>query len=137
MIPARAAASLDSAPPRDAASKDAVAVKAMARVFKFWRVSGDEAARLVGVSPRTWSRMKKDEWAGSLSKDQRLRASAIVGLYKGLHLYFGDNLADKWVKMVNTGPLFRGVAPLDFMLAGTVMDIIATRQYVDAIRGGM
>jgi hypothetical protein len=81
--------------------------------------------------------MKKDEWAGSLSKDQRLRASAIVGLYKGLHLYFGDNLADKWVKMVNTGPLFRGVAPLDFMLAGTVMDIIATRQYVDAIRGGM
>jgi uncharacterized protein (DUF2384 family) len=123
--------------PDQAAVKAQVAVKAMVRVFKAWRISLADAARLVDVSERTWSRMKDDAWAGTLTSDQGTRASAIVGVYKGLHLYFGDDLADKWVKMPNRGPLFRGASPIDFMTSGGLLAIINVREYVDAIRGGL
>lgn len=121
----------------EAGAMNTVAVKAMVRVFKAWRLSIPDAASLAGVSERTWSRMKGEAWPGSLNHDQRLRASAIVGLYKGLHLYFGDDLADKWVKLRNRGPLFEGATPIEHMLNGGLPAIIHVREYVDAIRGGM
>ena len=123
--------------PEETHTIDAVAVKALPRLFKAWRVPAADAAKLVGVSERTWIRMKGGTWTGSLNQDQCLRASALVGLYKGLHLYFSDVLADKWVKMPNRGPLFLGESPLAFMLAGGLPAIIDARDYVDAIRGGV
>ncbi len=116
---------------------DATAIKAVIRVFKAWRVSLPHASKLAGVSERTWSRMKDEAWSGSLSDDQRTRASAIVGIYKGLHLYFDDDLADKWVKMPNIGPVFHGVAPIDYISQGGIPALIDTRNYIDGIRGGM
>lgn len=121
----------------EADAMTAVAVKAIVRVFKAWRLGIPDAARLAGVSERTWSRMKGEAWPGTLSHDQRLRASAIVGVYKGLHLYFGDDLADKWVKMRNQGPLFEGSTPVEYMLDDGLPAIIHVREYVDATRGGM
>ncbi len=119
------------------ASPHQVAVKALARVFKAWRVPMPDAAKLAGVSERTWSRMKNEEWAGDLSQDQLLRASALIGLYKGLHLYFSDTLADEWPKLPNRGPLFQGQSPVAFMIEGGQPAIMATREYIDAVRGGM
>ena len=66
-----------------------------------------------------------------------LRASALVGLYKGLHLYFGADLADTWVSLPNRGPLFQGNSPVDFMTAGGLPAIMETRDYVDSVRGGL
>lgn len=117
--------------------KDSVAIKALVRVFLAWRVSIPDAALLAGVSARTWSRMKNGDWSGHLKPDQRMRASAVVGLYKGLHLYFSDDLADRWVKMRNRGPLFEGDTPIEFMARGGLPAIIQARQYVDAVRGGV
>ena len=116
---------------------DAVAVKAISRVFKAWRLNGGRAATLAGVSERTWTRMSSGTWSGTLSQDQLLRASAIVGLYKSLHLYFGPDLADAWVSIKNRGPLFEGSSPLDFMIAGGLPAIVDAREYVDAVRGGL
>jgi hypothetical protein len=124
-------------PAHETGRTDETAVKAMVRVFRAWRVSTPDAARLVGVSERTWGRMKSEAWSGSLSQDQRMRASAIIGLYKGLHLYFGDDLADRWVKMPNRGPLFAGTAPLEHMTQGGLPSILGAREYVDAVRGGV
>ena len=121
----------------DDARADGVAVKALARAFQAWRLSGAAAAELAGVSLRTWNRMKAGQWSGTLSRDQRLRASALVGLYKGLHLYFGDDLADAWPLMPNRGPLFGGRAPATVMAEGGLPAILDTRRYVDAARGGM
>ena len=66
-----------------------------------------------------------------------MRASALIGLYKGLHLYFGDELADRWVKLPNSGPLFEGLAPVDFMQQGGLPAIMNVREYIDAVRGGL
>jgi len=107
------------------------------RLVELWRLTSEEAAALVDVTERTWARMKKPGWSGRLSQDQLLRLSALVGLYKGLHLYFSDALADAWPGRENDGPLFRGARPVDYMLAGGLPAIIAVRDYVDALRGGV
>jgi len=120
-----------------AVDEDAVAVKALARVFKAWRLKMEISAKLSGVSERTWTRMRSGTWSGTLSQDQLLRASALIGLYKGLHLYFGADLADKWVSLSNRGPLFHGASPVEFMQAGGLPAIINARDYVDALRGGL
>lgn len=116
---------------------DGVAAKAYARVVAAWRLRNDEAAELIAVSPRTWSRMKSNDWSGRLSKDQLMRVSATVGLYKALHLYFSDELADRWVSLDNAGPTFAGKTPAEKMMAGGLPAILETRDYVDALRGGM
>lgn len=114
-----------------------VAAKAYARVAAAWRLRNPEAAALVDVSPRTWSRLKAGAWAGTLSRDRLLRISALVGLYKALHLYFGEALADEWPSLPNAGPLFGGRTPVEAMIRGGLPQIIATRDYVDALRGGV
>ncbi len=110
---------------------------AFRRLTGLWALSNEEAAALLDVTERTWSRMKKPGWTGRVSQDQLLRLSALVGLYKALHLYFSDALADRWPKLPNTGPLFMGASPVAFMTAGALPAIMQTRDYVDALRGGV
>jgi hypothetical protein len=121
----------------DSDEADRVAVKAFVRIMSFWRVARADAASLIQESVSTYARMKRGTWTGSLKDDQRLRVSGIIGLYKGLHLYFSDPLADEWPRRANTGPLFRGNSPVEFMVEGGLTAILDARQYVDAIRGGI
>jgi hypothetical protein len=116
---------------------DAVAVKALVRVMDAWGVSNAQSANLVQESVRTWNRMRGGKWNGKLTKDQTVRISGIVGLYKALHLYFSDQLADRWPTLPNKGPLFKGRRPVDFMEEGGLIAILESRKYVDAIRGGI
>lgn len=121
----------------DPATIASVAAVAVSRVAAAWRLRNEEAARLLDVSPRTWNRVKSGNWSGSLTRDQLLRASGLIGLYKALHLYFGDALADDWVSLPNTGPSFGGRRPLDVMAEGGLPAILEVRDYVDALRGGV
>lgn len=114
-----------------------VGLKAFRRLAAAWSLTNEEAAQLADVTDRTWARMKRPGWSGRISQDQLLRLSALVGLYKGLHLYFSEPLADRWVKLANTGPLFGGTSPVAYMLEGGLPAILRTRAYVDALRGGM
>lgn len=124
-----------AAPPPEVTAS--VALKAYRRLAAAWGLGNQEAAALMDVTPRTWGRMKREDWSGRLSQDQRLRLSALVGLYKGLHLYFDGPLADGWVRMANAGPLFRGEAPVEVMISGGLPAILSVRDYVDALRGGV
>lgn len=114
-----------------------VAVKAAVRVVKAWRLTAAEAATLLAVSPRTFARMKDGTHAGDLNQDQLTRVSALVGLYKGLHLYFDDDLANRWPRLPNTGPLFSGQTPVAYMQERGLPALLEVRAYVDAIRGGV
>ena len=116
---------------------DVIAVKAYRRLVDNWGLSNEEAASLADMTPRTWGRAKAEGWTGRLGQDQRLRLSALIGLYKGLHLYFSDDLADSWIKRENAGVPFRGSTPLAHMRDGGLPAILQTRNYVDAVRGGV
>ncbi|MEM1388145.1 MAG: antitoxin Xre-like helix-turn-helix domain-containing protein [Pseudomonadota bacterium] len=119
------------------ADRQAVALKAYARIAQAWSLTAAEAAALADLSLSTWKRAKKPGFAGDLTRDQMLRLSGIVGLYKGLELYFDPPLAREWVRLPNRGPLFDQARPIDTMIAGGLPKILAVRCYVDALRGGM
>ena len=103
-----------------------------------WRLTSKQAANLLGEgSERTWFRIKAKEWEGAFSQDALTRISALIGVYKGLHILFSDPLADEWVRVPNTEEIFDGRSPLDFMIAGGIPAMLETRRYIDALRGGL
>lgn len=114
------------------------ALEAAIRLVAIWRLTSSQATALMGEgSDRTWFRMKSGEWKGVLSQDALTRISALIGIYKGLHLLFSEPFADVWVKKPNNEPSFGGASPVDFMIAGGIPAMLETRGYIDALRGGL
>lgn len=114
-----------------------VGLKAIASIVALWKLTSREAAALMDMSDSTWKRAQKPGFAGQLSKDQTLRLSALVGVYKALELYFDPLLSRQWVKLVNAGPEFDGARPVDAMIEDGLPKIIAVRTYLDTLRGGL
>ena len=121
---------------RESAQINAVALKAYARIVDAWALNLRDAAGLADMSESTWKRAKKPDFAGELTKDQLLRLSAVIGIYKSLELYFADPLAKSWVTRPNAGPLFGGHRPVETAIEGGLPQILAIRTYLDALRGG-
>jgi len=121
----------------DRARLSAPALRAFRALAGQWALSNGEAAALLGVSESTWDRIKRGVWDQPLSQDQLTRASAAIGLYKGLHLLFVDDTADRWPKLANAGPIFRRKSPVDAMIEGGIPVMLETRLLVDAVRGGL
>lgn len=124
------------APARHSSEQTAVALKAFARVVEMWSLGQKEAAALADMSESTWKRARKPGFAGELTRDQLLRLSAVIGIFKSLELYFSETLARTWVTRPNTGPLFFGQRPIESMIDGGLPQILAVRTYLDALRGG-
>jgi hypothetical protein len=121
----------------DRARLSSVALKAFQALAEQWKLSNAEAAALLGVSESTWDRIKRGAWDQPLSQDQLTRASAAIGVYKGLHLLFADQMADRWPKLANRGPIFQRKSPVEAMIEGGIPLMLETRRYVDAVRGGV
>ena len=115
----------------------ATGIKAFRAVAERWRLPGAACAALLGVSTSTWERIKAGTWDGALGQDQLTRVSAVVGVYKGLHLLFADDMADRWPNLKNAGPLFVGQAPVEAMVGGGIPLMLDIRRHVDALRGGL
>jgi hypothetical protein len=112
-------------------------LQAVRNLAECWGLTGDEAAALLGVSASTWDRIRAGSWAQALSQDQFTRVSALVGIYKALHLLFADDMADRWPRLANSGPLFANRSPIEAMIAGGIPLMLEVRRYVDALRGGL
>ena len=121
----------------DRARLSKVALKAYKRLVEQWGLTGQQAAALLDVSTSTWERLKQGGKDKSLSQDQLTRISAMVGIYKGLHLLFADGMADRWPRLDNRGPLFARMSPVDSMMKGGIPQMLEVRRYVDAVRGGL
>ncbi len=114
------------------------AVGGVVRLAEIWQLSNAEICALLGdVSERTWFRMKKGEWSGTLSQDTLTRISALVGIFKGLRLLFSQPLSNEWVRLPNKGPLYGSRRPLDAMIAGGIPKMLEVRRHIDALRGGL
>ncbi|MBV9287357.1 MAG: DUF2384 domain-containing protein [Hyphomicrobiales bacterium] len=140
--PAKPHAPIESGAPQTFADEkdrerlSATAVNAFLSLTKAWALSNAEAAALIGVSASTLDRMKRGH-RPTLSQDQLTRVSALVGVFKGLHLLFADATADEWMRRENRGPLFDGRTPIAAMVEGGIPTMLEVRRYVDAVRGGL
>ncbi len=120
----------------DRARLSEVAIKAFLALMKAWALSNAEASGLLGVSASSLDRIKRG-YRPTLSQDQLTRVSALVGIYKGLHLLFSDSTSDDWVRRVNRGPLFNRQTPIQSMIEGGIPRMLDVRRYIDAVRGGL
>jgi uncharacterized protein (DUF2384 family) len=121
----------------DRARLSKVALKAYRRLVEQWSLTGQQAAALLDVSTSTWERLKQDGHDKPLNQDQMTRISALVGVYKGLHLLFADDMADRWPRLDNKGPLFARMSPVESMIRGGIPQMLDVRRHIDAIRGGL
>ncbi|MGL3606167.1 antitoxin Xre-like helix-turn-helix domain-containing protein [Rhizobium sp. G187] len=113
------------------------ALKAYRRLAEQWDLTGQQAAALLGVSMSTWERLKPETVEKTLTQDQMTRISALTGIYKALHLLFADQMADRWLQLENTGPLFDRLTPVAAMIEGGIPHMLEVRRYLDAVRGGL
>jgi uncharacterized protein (DUF2384 family) len=102
-----------------------------------WKLNADEAAALLGVSATTWDRIRRKDWRQTLSQDQLTRVSAMIGVFKGLNLLFADEMAGRWPRLRNSGPLFENRDPVETMARGGIPVMLEVRRYIDGLRGGL
>ena len=114
----------------------APALRAFFNIADQWGLGNEQERVLLGSPGRsTFYRWKRD-LSGQLPHDVLERISYILGIYKALHLIFGNKQqADAWISRANDAPLFGGRSALDRMLGGQVADLFVVRQYLDAQRG--
>lgn len=101
-----------------------------------WKLRDDEARELLGgVSSSAYYEWKRKP-ERTLDVDRIARISYLVGIYKALHILYGDELADEWVRLPNRNALFGGRSPLEYMIAGGLIAMQTVRRLLDARRGG-
>ncbi|OLL27836.1 hypothetical protein BTH42_30505 [Burkholderia sp. SRS-W-2-2016] len=116
----------------------AAGLRAFFNIARDWDLNADEQIRLLGSPGRsTFFNWKKEPQAARLSRDTLERLSLLLGIYKALQILLPQpSAADNWIKRPNSAPPFGGRRALDRMLAGNISDLVAVRQYLDAMRGG-
>lgn len=107
------------------------------RLVQAWSLRDEDARELLGgLSSSAFYEWKKQP-DRLLDVDRITRISCLIGIYKALHILYGDQLADEWISLPNRNRIFAGQAPLRFMLAGGLLAMMTVRKLLDARRGGL
>jgi hypothetical protein len=114
----------------------APALKAFFNIMARWKVRDEEARALIGgVSNGPFYEMKRDP-DRVLDADRLTRVSYLVGIFKALTILHSQPLADEWVHLSNSNPIFAGRTPLDYMTRGGIPAMQTVRRLLDARRAG-
>jgi len=113
------------------------AAGAFFKLMDAWGVR-DEAARqlLGGVSNGVYYQMKRGQ-KKTLDQDKLTRISLLIGIFKALNILYSRKLADAWVGLANSNPMFEGEPPLTYMVQGGMPALVRVRQLLDARRGSL
>jgi len=112
------------------------ALKVFFNIMARWKVRDEDARGLLGgVTNGPFYEMKRNP-ERTLEADRLTRISYLVGIFKALGVLHSAALADVWVHRPNTNPLFGGVTPLAYMVAGGLPALQNVRRLLDARRAG-
>ncbi|HEY2456749.1 MAG TPA: MbcA/ParS/Xre antitoxin family protein [Candidatus Acidoferrum sp.] len=112
------------------------AIKGIFRIATHWKLKDDDTRALLGGISTGAFYVLKNQHNRTLDADRLTRISFLIGIYKALNILFGRKLADAWVLLPNTNPMFAGESPLEYMKKGGIPALLRVRQLVDARRGG-
>ncbi len=114
----------------------APALKAFFNLIARWRVRDEDARALLGgVSNGPFYEMKRNP-DRLLDPDRLTRVSYLIGIFKALHILHSGRLADEWVQLPNSNPIFAGLTPLAYMIRGGLPAMQTVRRLLDARRAG-
>jgi hypothetical protein len=106
------------------------------RLADVWKLRDEDARGLLGgISNGTYYGLKRRP-SKTLDQDKLTRISLLLGIFKALNILYSKKLADAWVQLPNSNPMFGGESPLVSLIKGGVPAMIRVRQLVDARRGG-
>ena len=113
------------------------ALKGFFKLSDVWRLRDEDARELLGgLSSSAFYEWKKTP-NRVLEVDRITRISYLIGIYKALHILYGDQLADQWVNLANKNSIFMGKTPLEYMLTGGLIAMQTVRKLLDARRAGL
>jgi hypothetical protein len=113
------------------------AIPAFFKIAQSWHLKDESARQLLGgVSNGVFYQLKRGQ-KKTLDQDKLTRISLILGVFKALQILYGRKLADGWINLPNSNPLFEGATPLAYMIRGGVPAFMRVRQLLDARRGGL
>jgi Antitoxin Xre/MbcA/ParS C-terminal toxin-binding domain len=105
-------------------------------LYHIWKLrDGDTRALLGGMSSGGFYALK-NRATKTLNEDQLTRISLSIGIYKALNILYGQKLADAWIALPNTNPMFGGDSPLNYVKKGGIPAFLRVHQLLDARRGG-
>src|SRR5258706_4039966 len=112
------------------------AISAFFKLAAAWKLR-DEPARLLlgGMSNGAFYQLKGGH-TKPLDQDKLTRISLLLGVFKALRILYSAKLADAWISLPNTNPMFAGEAPVNYMIKGGMPALVRVRQLLDARRGG-
>lgn len=106
-------------------------------IASHWRLRDEDARGLLGgISNGSFYQLKRTP-TKTLDQDKLTRISLLVGIFKALNILFSAKLADAWMQLPNSNPIFAGETPVAYMKKGGVPAMIRVRQLLDARRGGI
>jgi len=133
---------LQWAQPPDLSNKQVVrrlspwALKGFLKLAALWELRDEDARQLLGgVSNGAYYALKKTGLK-TLGPDRLTRISLLLGIFKALNILYSKKLADRWVQLPNTNPMFGGETPVAYMVRGGLPAMLRVRQLLDARSGG-
>ena len=127
----------DLADPAERERLTANAIKGFVNIADKWGLSEVQSRELLGgLASSTFHSWKSKPEGKKLGQDTLMRISLLIGIYKALHIYFGEQWADRWVTLENRGPLFAGQSPIDYMVRHGQPGMVQVRRMLDSWRGG-
>src|SRR2546423_8938934 len=84
------------------------AISAFFRLAQAWQLRDESARQLLGgVSNGVFYQLKRGQ-KKTLDQDKLTRISLLLGIFKSLNILYGRKLADSWVNLSNSNPMFEG-----------------------------
>jgi uncharacterized protein (DUF2384 family) len=128
--------------PADLSNKDVAkrlspsAVRAFLKIAGIWDLRDEDARQVLGgISNGAYYQLKKKA-PRMLDQDRLTRISLLTGIFKALNILYSKRLADRWIQLPNTNPMFEGDTPLAYLIKGGVPAMLRVRELLDARRGG-
>ena len=112
------------------------AIKGLLRIARHWKLRDDDTRALLGgISSGSFYALKNQS-SKTLDEDQLTRSSLLIGIYKALNILYSQKLADAWITLPSTNPMFGGDSPLNYVKKGGIPAFLRVRQLLDSRRGG-
>ncbi len=112
------------------------AISAFFKLAASWKLRDEPARQLLGGMSNGAFYQLKGGHTKPLDQDKLTRISLLLGVFKALRILYSAKLADAWISLPNTNPMFAGEAPVNYMIKGGMPALVRVRQLLDARRGG-